>query len=136
MHVKDIMTTETPTISKGDSIADAALKMQESGNECLVVVEKDEVIGLITERNLVFGCLLDGHISWKCHVSRHMESQTLTAGPNMVITEAVIMLVENELDNLPVVDDGKVIGLVSSRSFSRAIAMEMNRYPAGTSLSA
>lgn len=136
MRVREIMSSNAGAIGLRNSIAESAVKMRESNESCLAVVEGDEVVGIITERDLVFGCLLDGHISWKCQVGKHMVHQMISVSPDVMITEAVIILVENALDYLPVVEDGEVVGILSSRSFSRAIALEAYKYPAGTSLSA
>ena len=121
------MARDVQTVDVNALISEAAHKMREANVSCLVVVDGDNVVGVVTERDLVLGCLIHGHDSWNCQVYRHMKVQDDVARPETVITDAVVIMIESELDNLPVVgEDGIVIGLVTSAEFSRAITMEMS----------
>ncbi len=127
MQLRDIMARDVQTVDVNAPIWEAANSMREDNVSCLVVVDGDNVVGVLTERDLVLGCLIDGHISWDCQVYRHMKVQDDVARPETILANAVVTMIESELDNLPVVgEDGSVVGLVTSSEFSRAITMEMN----------
>ena len=91
MNVADSMITEVSIVDLGTSVADAAAMMQERNTGCIVVVdvvENGAVVGIITERDMVLGCLIDGHTSWKCQVCRHMTSLSVTAMPHTDVGDA------------------------------------------------
>ena len=126
MRLREIMTRDVQTIGVEATISDAARAMREANVSCLVVMKSEQVSGVISERDLVLGCLIDGHFSWECQVFRHVNIQSSVAHPDMIITDAVVMMIENEIDTLPVVENSEVVGLVSPAAFSRAIALEMS----------
>lgn len=125
MNAADLMTTEPSIIDLQTSVADAAQMMQKHNTGCLIVVEDGALAGIITERDMVLGCLIDGHTSWKCQVYRHMTITTQAASPSTDIGEALLIMMDNEISYLPVVNhDGSVIGLLFAEDISRAIEQD------------
>ena len=70
---------------------------------------------------MVLGCLIDGHSSWECQVFRHMSIITEYAYPETGIGEALILMLDDQITFLPVVDEDKLVGLITSDSASRAM---------------
>ena len=95
--------------------------MREAGTSCLVVVDGETPAGIITERDMVLGCLIDGHVSWECQVFRHMSIITEYAYPETGIGEALILMMDDHVSFLPVVDEDRLVGLITSDTASRAI---------------
>ena len=128
MNAAELMTSEVSIVDLGTTVADAAAMMQEQNTGCVVVVDVVEdgaVAGIITERDMVLGCLIDGHSSRKCQVSRLMTVLNETATPLTDIGEALLVMIDNEVDYLPVIDEGhRVVGLLYSEDLSRAIEQE------------
>ena len=101
--------------------------MLDFANQKLRSVTVGQIFCAVTESDLVLGCLIHGHVSWHCQVNRHMRVQAEVVRPETVLTDAVVMMIEAEIDNLPVVGpDGNAVGLVTSAEFSRVIALEMS----------
>ena len=130
MNVAELMTNEVSIVDLGMSVADAAAVMQEQNTGCIVVVDVVEdgaLAGIITERDMVLGCLIDGHTSWKCQVYRHMTILNEAATPLTDIGDALLIMMESEVSYLPVVNEsGSVVGLLYAEDLSRAIEQDNN----------
>ena len=125
MHTADIMSGDVSIVDLATSVADAAKMMETQNTGCLVVVDDGALAGIITERDMVLGCLIDGHTSWQCQVYRHMTILSEAATPQTDIGDALLIMMECEVDYLPVVnDEGKVVGLMYADDTSRAIEQD------------
>tara|TARA_Y100000031_G_scaffold25178_1_gene27021 strand:+ start:1493 stop:1891 length:399 start_codon:yes stop_codon:yes gene_type:complete len=125
MEVGELMTKDAYSVGLDTSIADAAQLIKRTGANCLVVTENDKIEGIITDRDMALGCLVDGHTSWKCSVYRHMTLQHLTTSPDVHFADASIMMIDRDLEHLPVVDDGELVGLLSSEELLGAVDRDM-----------
>ena len=125
MNAADMMTNEVSVVDLATSVADAARMMREQNTGCLIVAEEGALAGIITERDMVLGCLIDGHTSWKCEVYRHMTILTEAASPAMDIGEALLVMMEREVSHLPVVDGGgRIVGMLFAEDLARAIEQD------------
>lgn len=125
MNAADLMTNEVSVVDLATSVADAARMMREQNTGCLIVAEEGALAGIITERDMVLGCLIDGHTSWKCEVYRHMTILTEAASPAMDIGEALLVMMEREISHLPVVDGGgRIVGMLFAEDLARAIEQD------------
>ena len=129
MNVSDVMSSDVNVIEMTDSVADAAQLMDKANTGCLVVVNEGALVGVITERDLVLGCLVDGHVSTYCKVTNHMNSVTESAHPDMDMGNAAIMMLDDEISFLPVIEGNRVVGLVFAEDVSRAIELEDEPQP-------
>ena len=127
MHAVEFMSGEFAIMDHTSSVADAAKVMKAQNTGCLVVMENGELAGIITERDLVLGCLIDGHISWDCQINRHMTVLSEAASPLTDVGDALLMMMSNEVSILPVAEeDGSVIGLLHAEDLSFAIEQDSN----------
>ena len=128
MNVEELMTTEVSIVDLGTSVADAAAIMQSENTGCIVVVDVVEdgaVAGIITERDMVLGCLIDGHNSRQCQVFNHMTAMEEAATPNTDVGEALLTMIESEVSYLPVIGiGGAVMGLLYAEDLSLAIEQD------------
>ena len=125
MHTADLMSGDVSLVDLSTSVADAAKMMQVQNTGCLVVVDEGALAGIITERDMALGCLIDGHTSWQCRVYRHMTILNKAATPRTNSGDALLIMMECEVDYLPVVSDrGSVIGLLYAEDISRAIEQD------------
>ena len=127
MYVDELMSGEVATICRASSVASAAKMMQTQNTGCLVVVDDGALAGIITERDMVLGCLIDGHTSLECQVYRHMTIPNEAVTPMTDIGDALLIMIEDEVEYLPVVNDnGSIVGLLYAEDLSRAIEQEDN----------
>lgn len=119
MLVNDV-SVEAHTIGLWDSIADSARKMRVESVGCLVVVNSGKVVGLISERDIALGCPVEGHNPWDCKVYKHMKIQSATVSPRMNTSMVTIAMMDHDTDCMPVVDNGKLVGVVMSEDIAAA----------------
>ena len=107
------MSTVTPVASIGPdaTIAEAAAEMQQRSASALVVLEDERLIGLLTERDLV-RVIVDGADPAAVRVRQRMRMDVVTVDPGTDAMQARELMGRHALRHLPVVEDGKVVGLI------------------------
>ena len=126
MHVRDIMTTNVVTIPSSTSIADAKRIMEAHRFRRLPVVDKGNLVGMVTEHKLEeispseatslsvweLSYLLD-----KTKVKAIMEGNVVTVSPDMTVEESLAVAQSNKVGSLVVVEEGKVVGISTTNDF-------------------
>ncbi len=113
MQLKEVMKTEVVTVGRNETVTDAAKRMREANIGCLVIMDGDSLLGIVTDRDLLIGCLGAGHDPSARQVSDYMSSPVITESPATEIQIAAHMMVSRKIKRLPLVEDGKLVGLVS-----------------------
>lgn len=121
MKLRDIMTAAVVTITSSQSVITAAARMREFKVGSLVVAQHTEVEGIITSWDLAVGCMGAGHDPRQCLVFHHMSSPVYTGRPDMDTVEAAHVMAKRGITRLPVVDDGKLVGIATFSNLSRAM---------------
>jgi CBS domain-containing protein len=124
MNIAEVMTLNIPSISLEDDIATAAGMMRDTDSSELVVLSGTKIVGVISERDITRGCVVEGHTAWQCSVYRHMTIQDAVISPDTHIGNAAIMMIDGDLSFLPVAEDGRLLGLVSSNDIFQAVDRE------------
>jgi CBS domain-containing protein len=101
------------TIAPAASVYDALRLMAERNIGALVVLEGDRIAGLVTERDYARKIALMDRSSKDTPVRDIMTSQVLYVRPGQSSEECMALMTENRLRHLPVLDQGRLIGLVS-----------------------
>jgi CBS domain-containing protein len=102
-------------ISTGGTVADAARKMREHDIGSLVVVDgAGNVTGILTERDVV-ALVARGGDAGLTRIGASMTPFVVTCSLNTPIADVVRLMSGNKIRHLPVVEDGKPVGMVSSR---------------------
>lgn len=121
MQVRDVMTEATATESTQDSLRSAAERMWRQQTGSLIVVENDQLIGIITERDILravaFGADPD-----TTTVDETMTAQVFTVTPDMALQDAAREMAARWIRHLPVVEHGKLLGVVSMRDVTGVFA--------------
>ncbi|MFW6194995.1 MAG: cyclic nucleotide-binding/CBS domain-containing protein [Chloroflexota bacterium] len=120
--LRELMTSPVITIGAHQDIHVAAGRMREWNIGSLVVVtSQDEVDGIITPWDLAIGCMGAGHDPRECLVYHHMSSPAHTARPDTDTLEAAHIMAERRITRLPIVEHGKLVGIVTFSNLSRAM---------------
>lgn len=105
---KTIYTT-TPTAS----VFDAVKLMADKSIGALVVMEGEAIVGLVTERDYARKIVLMARSSKETPVSDIMTSAVMCVRPERTSEECMALMTEHRVRHLPVMDNGKLIGLIS-----------------------
>jgi CBS domain-containing protein len=117
--VADLMTKDVLTVEPSDTIGEAAEKMHAANVGAVVVVEDMvRVVGIITERDLLRAVAQRARAA-EARVRQWMTENPLTVEPETTIDEATKIMFDNSFRHLPVVKDGRPLGIVSLRVLSR-----------------
>ena len=126
MLVGDIMRSDVKTADASDTFADVAKSMRANGISSVVVLDaKGSLAGIVTERDIV-NLVAAGGDPHSVEVAHGMTRRHLTTiAPKADIAEAAEHMVSHNIRHLPVVDKGKVVGIVSIRDLTRWASEEL-----------
>jgi CBS domain-containing protein len=101
------------TIAPTASVLEAVRLMAEKNIGGLLVLEGGNVVGVVTERDLVRKAFVLAKSTQDTPVLEIMTSQVMYVGPERTSEECMALMTENRFRHLPVLDQGKLAGLVS-----------------------
>lgn len=114
--IHEVIRDQTPvTVSKTASVREAAKLMAKERVGALLVVEADRLIGIFTERDALFRVLARGLDPDRVPIAEVMTSKLATIPPDRPLGHALHMMFEGGFRHVPVVEDGRAIGIVSAR---------------------
>ena len=119
LNVEDVMVDDVITIGADETVRNAVKLMNKHEIGCLVVVMKGKPIGIITERDMLQRVLAKSVDPEKITVSDIMSAPLIMGKPKMEIENAVRLMFKTKIKKLPVVHQGKLIGLVTLTDLTR-----------------
>ena len=130
--VKDVMSRKVHTVERNDqlAIADALMKQErvrhlpvldESGEVCAVVSQRDLFRGALL-RALGFGSRSEDLMLKQLPVKEAMSTELQTTAPDTPVAEAARLMIERRIGCLPVVENRKLVGIVTETDFVRLVA--------------
>jgi len=120
-RVRKIMLADVPTLKKEEKIEEAAKLLSKTDNGCIVVVEGDTPIGIVTELDIVRH-ISKGKPRLNELLSEIMASPVVFMTPDMKLDEALKMIDTKRFRKYPVVENNKLIGLVTKNDIIHAIS--------------
>jgi len=105
--------SEVETITAGARLADAVAKLGERRIGALPVVEAGEIVGIISERDVIYSLRDQGAEVLDWPVMRVMSSPAITATPETEVLQALALMTQRRIRHLPIVDGGALLGIVS-----------------------
>jgi acetoin utilization protein AcuB len=116
MQMLHVMTRHPETIRPGDMLLKAKEMMDAGGFRRLPVVHEGRVVGILTERDL----REHGGYLKSTKVDAVMRAPVVTIDSKASVEEAARLMLANKIGGLPVVDNGQLIGIVTSSDLLRA----------------
>ena len=101
------------TISPGATVFEAIQLLAQKNIGALPVVEGDKVIGIFSERDYTRKVALAGKTSQKTLVREIISTDVTSATPHHTIEDCMRLMTEKRIRHLPILEDGKMVGLVS-----------------------
>ena len=132
LKVREVMSREVHTVKRNDelAIADALMKqgrvrhlpvIDEDGEVCAVVSQRDLFRGALL-RALGFGSRAEELMLKQVAVKEAMSAEIHTTTPDTPIAEAARLMIERKIGCLPVIENGKLIGIVTETDCVRLVA--------------
>ena len=124
MKVSDILKSKGSnvySITSNLSVYDALKIMGEKNVGALLVIENDELLGIISERDYARKIILKGKTSHETLVGEIMTEKVISVEPDDNIETCMEFMSEKHIRHLPVVKDGKVTGIISITDVVTAI---------------
>jgi CBS domain-containing protein len=117
--VSDHMATDLLTVSAGRPLAEAAREMDERGVGAVLVLADDRLQGVFTERD-VLRAVARGQVG-DATVGDFMTPHPETIEPDDTTEHAAVLMIHGGFRHLPVVDAGKIVGILSIRDLMRSV---------------
>jgi CBS domain-containing protein len=133
VKVSEIMTNAAVIDQSDDTLAEAAGKMWKQQTGSLLVMEEDDLVGILTERDILKAVATGSKLN-ETRVSEVMTKDLITVGPQATLREAAKIMADRWIRHLPVVDGGKVVGVISQRDLAGVLAGALNEPDALTAL--
>ncbi len=121
--VKDVMVREVITIDSEQSVKNAARVMTKFGISGLVVLKDEELVGILTERDIITRIVASGQDPEKSTVKEIMTEPIIVVNPMMSLDKAVRIMFQERIKKLPVVSKVKenlrLVGILSITDIAR-----------------
>ena len=101
------------TIDPDATVLDAVAKMADKDVGSLVVMDGEKLVGIITERHYSRNVVLKGKTSPTTLVREIMETNVIHVRPEQSVELCMALMIDKRVRHLPVVEDTKVVGIVS-----------------------
>jgi CBS domain-containing protein len=111
MNIRDIMTPNPRTVSPDDSIESAARIMRDEDTGAVPVVQDGRPVGMLTDRDIVIRVVAEGGRAQS--VGEVVTGRVISVSPDATTREATDLMSEHQIRRLPVVENERLIGIVS-----------------------
>ena len=130
MRVKSVMEAKKCLVAPPETTVSKAAKLMAKKNVGAVMVVKGKhLVGIFTERDVVFRVVAAGLDPAGTTIGEVMTADPVTVDPNEIFGRALLAMHDGGFRHVPVVDKGEPVGIVSSRS---ALDPEMEEFTAET----
>lgn len=126
-HLLETKGREVISITEDASVLEAIRLMAERSVGSLLVMQDQEPRGIVTERDYARKVILKGRSSETTRVGEIMSRRLVTATPEQTVKECMELMTDRRLRHLPVVADGKVVGLISIGDLVQAIISDQQQ---------
>ena len=117
-------SNELWSVKSDDLVHNAIRLMAEKGIGALLVIDDGKLSGILSERDYARKIFLENRSSSTAKVSEIMTNDVITITLNNSVNECMSMMTENDFRHLPVVENDKVLGMVSIGDLVKAVIKE------------
>jgi CBS domain-containing protein len=129
MQIREILTLKSAdihSIAPTDTVESAVAKLVDLGVGSLVVLKNGEMVGLLTERDVLHGMAKRGCDLKDAEVSTLMATEPVVASADDSVDYARDVMTKSHISHLPVFDGNKLFGIISFHDVARACLKEAN----------
>ena len=113
MKVKEIMSKKIASLNSEDSVERAAQLMKQYDVGSIPVCRQNQVVGIVTDRDIAVRTIAEGKDSKQEKVSTIMSSNPVVGNPDMDVHDAAKIMSTNQIRRLPIVDNNSLVGIVA-----------------------
>jgi CBS domain-containing protein len=114
------------SIAPSATVFEALQRMAEKNIGALLVAEGERIVGVMTERDYARKVILMARSSRETLLSEVMTTAVIYVRPDQTSEECMALMTENRVRHLPVIDDGRLVGLISIGDIVKGIISEQN----------
>jgi CBS domain-containing protein len=122
ISVEALMKRDLVSVDPAASVADAARSMREARVGAVLLLEQGRVTGIFTERDLATRVVADGRRPEATPVGAVASRPVVTVAPETPLRACAELLRGQGVRHLPVLSDGRPVGILSARDFFEAVA--------------
>lgn len=126
-HLLDAKGRHIVSIRPDASVFDAIKLMADNTVGSLVVMDGEELVGIVTERDYARKVIIKGRSSESTRVEEIMTRDVLTTSSGQTVNECMEMMTERRIRHLPVVEDNRVIAMISIGDLVQAIISDQQQ---------
>ncbi|MEI7739085.1 MAG: CBS domain-containing protein [Betaproteobacteria bacterium] len=123
-HILAAKKSQVITVEAGSTVLEALQLMADHNVGALPVAQGDRLVGIFSERDYARKVILLGKNSTQTHVSEIMSENVFTVGPQSTVEECMHMMSEKRIRHLPVLEDSKLVGILSIGDIVKTIIQE------------
>ena len=116
--VKDIMNPNVVSLGPESSLKEASELMAQQKIGSIVIIDEGKPVGIITERDFATRIMLKSY-SAETKVSEVMSSPVIHVTSDQSVADIIDIMANKDIRKVPVIDDGKVLGIVTGTEFLR-----------------
>jgi CBS domain-containing protein len=118
--IGQIMSKPVRTVKPNEELSAAVAVMGNNSIGSVVVLDGETAIGIITERDVVKQMLKGAQVLLE-PVRQVMSKPLITGTPDMAVQDAVNLMLENSIRQLPIVEGSRLVGIVTDRDLMRSV---------------
>jgi acetoin utilization protein AcuB len=131
MRVRDLMTAKTITVDPETPMLEARQRMVEERIRHLVVIDNGRMVGIVTDRDIRLNLPSPAtslsvwemnYLLSRVTVGGVMTTSVIVVDPDRPVAEAARIMMDHKIGALPVVEEGRLVGIVTESDFVRTIA--------------
>jgi CBS domain-containing protein len=126
MKIDEAMIKSVVTLQEDVSAYEAVKLMNENRIGCLVVLQYGQVVGIVTERDMLERVLEKCRNPKETKVTEIMTKRVIVGKPDMRLDEAAKLMFENRVKKLPIVEGNHLVGLVTLTDLARIASLDKN----------
>ncbi len=130
MQIREIMRKgrDLITCSPTDTVTDAAKKMREFNVGCVLITEKGELKGIVTDRDIALDVIAEGKSGGEVRLEKVMKTHVVTGKPDWDLFETTRLMAEKKIHRLPIQGNGRLEGFVSLADLAPVVQKELDNF--------
>jgi CBS domain-containing protein len=112
-NIRDVMTPNPTAMPAMATVSDAARAMRDADIGAIVVLNQDQICGIVTDRDIVVRAIAEGREPASTSLADICSQDLTILSPSDTVEDAMRLMGDRAIRRIPVVEDGRPVGIVS-----------------------